>query len=308
MKKIFFLGFIFFGSIKVRSQIIDTQKIYNSLINSVNVLSNDKMNGRLTGSMYAQNAADFIASEFKKAGLDTIPNCNDYFQKFTITSYKNIITTCNVIGSIKGQIAPDTIIIFSAHYDHIGNGKFAALVEDETDTIYNGANDNASGVALLIELAKHYVNLKENKYSILFMAFSGEEMGLLGSRIANESINPGNLKAVINFDMMGRPLSDNQQKCIVVSRYSTKKTIKELNKSLGKGVDFFIKDQFPNEHLEDRSDHASFKQCKNSFTFTCISPTDKFYHSPFDESKTIDFDFLTATTSKIIESCKIFLK
>lgn len=308
MKKIFLFGLVIISSIKITAQLIpDTQKIYHSLINSVNTLANDSMNGRLTGTIYAQKAAAFIASEFKKAGLDTITNCKDYFQNFSITTNKEIINTCNVVGFINGQIAADTIVIFSAHYDHIGNGKFGAIVENETDKIYNGANDNASGVALLIELAKNYVQLKENKYSVLFIAFSGEEMGLLGSQFANKIINPKNLKAVINFDMMGRPLSQSNQKCMVISLYNAQKIIKKLNNTLKKRYDFFIKDQFVDEHLEERSDHASFKECKNAFSLMCTAPNDQYYHSPFDDTDTIDFDFFTSATLRIIEACKIFL-
>ena len=104
----------------------------------------------------------------------------------------------NVIGAIKGNLHPDSIIMISAHYDHLGR-----MGEE---TYFPGANDNASGVGLMLDLAKHF-NKKKNQpnCTMLFVAFGGEELGLLGSRYFVEStlINLSNIKFLINLDISG---------------------------------------------------------------------------------------------------------
>lgn len=103
--------------------------------------------------------------------------------------------TNNVIGYLKGQ--SDTSIVFSAHYDHIGHMGI--------NTYFPGANDNGSGIAMLLTLAKHFSKEKKQKYNIVFMFFSGEELGLLGSKYYTE--NPlfpiSKIKFLINLDMVG---------------------------------------------------------------------------------------------------------
>jgi Zn-dependent M28 family amino/carboxypeptidase len=104
--------------------------------------------------------------------------------------------TQNVVGFVEGIKYPDSFFVFTAHYDHIGMmGK---------DVIFPGANDNASGTAMIMDLAKHYSKSKP-EYSIVFIAFSGEEAGLYGSRFFSE--NPlfplEKIKLLINLDMVG---------------------------------------------------------------------------------------------------------
>lgn len=114
------------------------------------------------------------------------------------TKYFRKYKTQNVAGYIRGQVAPDTFIVFTAHYDHLGQmGK---------NTYFPGANDNASGVAFLLDLAKYY-SKPENRpyYSIAFLFFSGEEAGLYGSNyFSQRPLFPlENIKILINFDMVG---------------------------------------------------------------------------------------------------------
>ncbi|MGC8864236.1 MAG: M28 family metallopeptidase [Bacteroidales bacterium] len=104
----------------------------------------------------------------------------------------------NVLGIIPGRVQPDTLIVLTAHYDHLGMmGK---------QTLFPGANDNASGVAALLDFARHYsIPGNEPYYSMVFIALSGEEAGLLGSRFcaANPPFELGKVKFLINFDMVG---------------------------------------------------------------------------------------------------------
>lgn len=106
--------------------------------------------------------------------------------------------TQNVLGYVKGSVQPDTFLVFTAHYDHLGHMG--------TDAIFPGANDNASGTAMLIDMARHY-SRAENKpyYSIAFFALSGEEAGLHGAEFCanNPPLPLSNIKFLMNMDMVG---------------------------------------------------------------------------------------------------------
>ncbi len=104
--------------------------------------------------------------------------------------------TQNIIGYIPGTEQPDSFIVFSGHYDHLGKlGK---------DTYFPGANDNASGIAMLLSLAKYY-SANPSRYSVVFMAFGAEEVGILGSKyfIENPTFNINNIRFLMNMDIMG---------------------------------------------------------------------------------------------------------
>jgi hypothetical protein len=143
----------------------------------------------------ADDTTKYIAIDLKRTSISgrsknaEIIIENKYFKKYR---------TQNVAGYIRGSVSPDTFIVFTAHYDHLG--------EMGSGTYFPGANDNASGVALLLDLSKHFSKL-ENKpyYSIAFLFFSGEEAGLYGSNyFSQRPLFPlENIKMLINFDMVG---------------------------------------------------------------------------------------------------------
>ena len=142
---------------------------------------------------YSQKAEDFPIITFMRTSIDPIPDTLSFdVQNKFLSNYQ----TQNVIGSIKGTHYPDSFIIFSAHYDHLGRmGK---------DIYFPGANDNASGVAMLLRMVQHY---KKNppKFSIAFIAFGAEEAGLVGSKYYVEHpLFPLNqIKFLINMDILG---------------------------------------------------------------------------------------------------------
>lgn len=182
----------------------------------VKTLSHDKMEGRETGSPGEALAADYIAGRMKKTGLKPY-GIGDYFQSFTFTPKANPhsadsttemtpITGKNVIGYLDNA-APYTVVI-GAHYDHLGlGGDGSGSLYTGEKAIHNGADDNASGVAALLELARMLNDaddLKANNY--LFIAFSGEEKGLWGSKsfATNPTIPLANMNYMLNMDMVGR--------------------------------------------------------------------------------------------------------
>jgi Zn-dependent M28 family amino/carboxypeptidase len=295
-----------------QSTLIDSIITKSSLEHTISALANDSMKGRFTAKPETNNAAVFIASRFESAGLNMLEGNNKFFSYYPIILKENgnttLVKAINVLGAIKGMESPDTIVIFCAHYDHIGVKQ--ALFKDGKDSIYNGANDNASGVALLIELAKYYVAVKSNRYTLVFIAFSGEELGLLGSTYTAANMDQSFVHAVINFDMVGRPLNKGAKSCMVVVEYGKplKPIIKKLNDQAYSRKRFFISDQFPLENFFARSDQYSFKNVKNRLFFTTSSADDKYYHTVDDEIETIDFEFLLLTTKNIAAACKTFLK
>jgi len=128
----------------------------------------------------------------KKLAIDTLESVSAVIENRYYDSY----TTQNVIAVINGMKYPDSLIVFTAHYDHLGRmGK---------ETYFPGANDNASGVALMLNLAKHY-KINPPNYSMAFIAFGGEELGLLGSlHFVQHPVFPlENISFLINFDISG---------------------------------------------------------------------------------------------------------
>lgn len=260
----------------------------------------------MTGSFGSIMAANYIREFFKQNQVRPLSVFPNYYDSFAVNT---TITGLNVVGAVPGY-ASDSLIIVSAHYDHIGKGGFGYTQKTphHDDGIYNGANDNATGTAAMMELAKYFAAYRHNYYTILFVAFSGEEMGLLGSKhFAKYIDDPKRIKAVINLEMLGRP-HDNKH-CFYTG-FTAFKTIKAINKYVESkmGVKFFLTtDPFPMQNLQMRSDHYSFAY--NGFdTFTIMgsSPTDMYYHSVNDETETIDFDFLLFAVKNIAAAMEYF--
>jgi hypothetical protein len=191
----------------------------------ISYLASDKLKGRGTSSAEEKIAATYIASSFKKSGLE--PKGNDSFlYNFVFKKNSNPHDTSlvniperkgiNVIGFLDNS-AVNTIVI-GAHYDHLGLGHdHNSLDANPEDKIHNGADDNASGTSGVLELAKYFSenNVKEN-YNFLFICFSGEELGLLGSKkwCDNPTIDLTKINYMINMDMIGR-LNDSTKKLLV---------------------------------------------------------------------------------------------
>lgn len=176
----------------------------NYLRAHVKFLASDNLGGRNTPSLGLDIAADYIASHFEQIGLEA-PIKGGYFQETTYGRGEVKVPVRNVIGVIRGSdpVLKDTYMFVTAHYDHL------ATREGEGDQIYNGANDDASGVAGMIEVARSLVAAKP-KRSIIFMAFYGEEKGMVGSTYYGQNpIFP--LKASIaqiNLEQIGRTDDD----------------------------------------------------------------------------------------------------
>lgn len=160
--------------------------------------SSDEMRGRDTPSSELDIAANWIASEFEKAGLAPMGK-DGYFQ---VTTFRDKPVK-NVAGLLKGSdpTLGQTYLLVSGHYDHVG------VRGTEGDTIYNGANDNGSSIVAMVEMAKAFSNLKvKPKRSIVFIAFWGEEKGLQGARYyaQNPMVPLAKTVGMVNMEQLGR--------------------------------------------------------------------------------------------------------
>lgn len=200
-----------------------------SLRADLSFLSSDALRGRYTPSPDLAVAAEFIASRFRAAGLEPAVG-NSYLQRADLTEYlrqrpgkdeaksEGPVVGNNVIGILRGSDPKlnQTFVIVSSHYDHIGTrqtgGRYTKQpATADGDEIYNGANDDGSGTVSVIALAEAFSRLKQRpKRSILFIAFCGEELGLLGSRFyAEHPIVPlQQTVADINLEQIGRSDGD----------------------------------------------------------------------------------------------------
>lgn len=189
----------------------------------ITYLASDELKGRETGTAGEAKSASYIANHFEQFGLTPAGDEGTYFQEFTVNmselnnpqssdtttfSAEERITR-NVAGMLEGKGNPESYIVIGAHYDHLGTGKFGSLFNRNDITIHNGADDNASGTAGVLELAQ-YFSEHPTKKSLVFLAFSGKEMGLLGSRyfVEHPTFPLDKTMVMINMDMIGR-MSDN---------------------------------------------------------------------------------------------------
>ena len=192
----------------------------NDLYDHINILASDSLEGRETGKPGQKMAAAYIANHFKEIGIPPYKR-KTYFQKFKVKSKRHvckcddcdltffkrvfksnqIIRGENVLGFIEGSDLKEELIIITAHYDHLGK---------HDSLIFNGADDDASGVAGAMEIAEAFMLAKKDgkgpRRSILIMPVSGEEKGLLGSKYYTDNpVYPlNNTIANLNIDMIGR--------------------------------------------------------------------------------------------------------
>jgi hypothetical protein len=176
----------------------------------VRYLADDALEGRMSGSRGERCAADFIAERFRRLGL--VPAGDSvWFQNVDIVSVVNPHAAAgvgrNVIARLDGTDAQlrDEVIIIGAHIDHLGLGGFGSL-SGGPPAVHNGADDNASGTAALVRVAEHLAGGPPLRRSVLFVAFTGEELGLLGSArfVSAGPVPVERMRAMLNMDMVGR--------------------------------------------------------------------------------------------------------
>jgi Zn-dependent M28 family amino/carboxypeptidase len=171
------------------------------LLTDVFRLADDSMRGRHLGSLEGAKARDYLAARFDALGLGTIaPGRLHRVPVIPAPSNRNVDHAFNVVGIVRGSTNPDQYVVVTAHFDHVGIGRPV-----DGDSLYNGADDNASGAAALVTLARHFQQARP-KHSIVFAAVDGEERGMPGSRgfVDAPTVPLANILVNVNLDMIGR--------------------------------------------------------------------------------------------------------
>jgi Zn-dependent M28 family amino/carboxypeptidase len=397
MKKIIELAFVLFIAVNVSGQKVD--KIINAkeVERIEKILSSDDMRGRKTFTPDIDRAADFIASEFKKAGLQPVNSNGSYRQEFSVarkklvsssatidgavidtkkfivstyqtdfhidqnsgyqfdfiktganlgnearkfmqanknyivlvdTSFtndfnrlsftvnrspfktdKNVVfllgnqlpttftidakqditeqTAANVVGILPGKSKKDEYVIFSGHYDHLG----VTTKPVDGDSIYNGANDDAAGTTAVMMLAKYFKALGNNERTIVFAAFTGEEIGGYGSQYFSRQFDPAKVVAMFNIEMIGTDSKWGKNSAYITG-YEKTDMGTMLQKNL-EGSDFnFYPDPYPTQNLFYRSDNATLARLgvPAHTISTAKMDGEPNYHKLSDQIETLDMD------------------
>ncbi len=272
------------------------------------IIASDEMEGRETGSDGQKKAGKYMMEEYRKMGVSHPKTMNSFYQ-IVPQEYignrrgKAYPESENILAFIEGTEKPHEIIVLSAHYDHVGKNK--------AGEIFNGADDDASGTAALMEIAEAFQLAKKTgkapKRSILFLHVTAEEIGLIGSKyyVENPVFPLENTVANLNIDMIGRSDPDNEGKNYVYvigsDRLSTSlKKINEMSNAATVNLELNYKYDDPQdpEMLYYRSDHYNF--AKNNvpaaFYFDGIHED---YHRPTDTPDKIDYELLKKRTQLV---------
>lgn len=209
----------------------------------------------------------------------------------------------NIIAVKPGSIKPEEYVVFSAHHDHIGTHvKHDAESNAKEDSIYNGANDDASGVSAVLNLARHYQAI-DNKRSIMYVTFTAEESGLLGSSYFIKDIDASSIIAMLNIEMIGKP-SEFGPGTFWMTGYERSNLAQILNQNLNSKKQQIFADPYPKYKLFYRSDNASLAQLgvpAHSLSSTQMS-NDRDYHQVSDELATLDLPQMTKIVNAIADA------
>ncbi|MBL4942477.1 MAG: M28 family peptidase [Colwellia sp.] len=202
----------------------------------------------------------------------------------------------NVVAVLPGKSKPDEIVLYSAHYDHLG------MKNAEGDNIYNGADDNASGTTAIINIAQYYAKQGHNARTLLFAAFSAEELGGFGSQYFSKQLDPKTITAMINIEMIGKP-SKFGAGSLWMTGMERSTLGEQLNNVLAKDGKKIHQDPYPEQGLFYRSDNATLARLgvpAHSFISTQLDK-DKHYHQVSDDINSLNLSSL----HKVIEALAI---
>ncbi|MES2829181.1 MAG: M20/M25/M40 family metallo-hydrolase [Bacteroidota bacterium] len=220
---------------------------------------------------------------------------------------KNSVTKMplfNVGGMIPGKSKEKEIVVFSGHYDHLG-----IMKADGQDSIANGADDDASGTTAMIALAKYYKKLNNNERTLIFVAFTAEEIGGFGAKYFSSKLNPDNVVAMFNIEMIGKDSKFGKNTAFITG-FDKSDFGAILQKNL-KGTEFtFHPDPYPAQNLFYRSDNATLAALgvpAHTISTDQID-SDKLYHTVKDEFSSLDVENILATIKGIAKSAITIIK
>ena len=254
--------------------------------NHITYLASDELEGRSSGTQGDQLAKDYIINHFTNAGLPTkrIVEVQEHYVYKDRKNKKNKVLTYNIIATLPGtdDKLKDEYVVIGGHYDSVSN---------KLDKIHNGADDNASGTSMVLELFEKFAASNTNKRTLVFIAFGGEELGLLGSKyfVNNPTIDLQKVQLMVNLDMVGR--LDNEKNLQLGGTLTAVDFDKKLEPFLNQ-----VENRWQNnlnitelgKGIFKRSDHYSFylKDIPVLFFFTGLHED---YHGPTDDSNKVNY-------------------
>ncbi|SDJ75798.1 Peptidase family M28 [Pedobacter sp. ok626] len=260
------------------------------LLKDVEILSSDSYQGRKTNTKGAEMARTYLANRFKAIGLASFAQLKGYEQPFSFTNgNKAAINGINMIGYIQGN--SDQVIVISAHYDHLG------IINNK---IYNGADDNASGVAALLKYAAYYKSHKPN-HTLIFAAFDAEEMGLEGAKafVAKPPVKLDRIIMNINMDMISHNDKAELYACGTFKYPSLKNYFYTSNPKVK--VLFGHDDpKLGHDDWTSQSDHSAFNDKNIPFIYFGVEDH-KDYHKASDKYENINKTFFIDASNSILE-------
>jgi hypothetical protein len=282
------------------------------------VLSADSLQGRRTGTVGSRKAAEYIAKQMKNIGLEPGGD-SGYIQRVPLEAHEGELTSLqnwdaykalpadqrvvdgNVIGILRGTdpVLKDSVILVDAHYDHLGIG-----VHVYGDSIYNGADDDASGIVTVLQIARNLKAGPKLKRTVIFLATTGEEVGLLGTNwyVAHPAVPLTSMTANMEIEMVGRPdsLAGGSGKGWLTGFERT--TMGKMFHDAGLGI---VPDKRLSQHFFERSDNIAF--AKHGIPAQTLSSFNLHgdYHQPSDEVSKIDFTHMNALVSAATKAVQL---
>ncbi len=244
-----------------------------------------------------------FSSPFHQIFILTASTAPNYFQ----LEVKNELTEQklkNVIGILPGKSKKNEYVVFSGHYDHLGMGKPNAAM----DSIYNGANDDAAGTTAVIMLSNYLSRLKNNERTIIFVAFTAEEIGGFGSKFFSKQLNPDRVMAMFNIEMIGTESKWGTNSAYITG-YEKSNMGKILQANLADSKFHFEPDPYPTQNLFYRSDNATLAELGVPAHTISTSKMDNEpnYHKVSDEISTLDMNNMAEIIKAIAISSKTII-
>lgn len=277
-------------------------KIINAgqLLEDVRILSADAMEGRATGTQGSAMARAYIMRRFGDAGVS--PLGSSYERAFPLSAGKGENASkkgksgVNLVGFVPGRKRPKSFIVVTAHYDHLGV---------RNNQIYNGADDNASGVAALLQLAAHMSRERPDN-SIIFAALDAEEVGLVGAQALVAQLKAEKREVILNVNLDMVSHSDSGELYAAGTYHTT--TLRPLLETVAARapVKLLIGHDRPEQGHDDwtnQSDQYAFYRAGIPFVYFGVEDH-KDYHKPTDDFETITQDFFVHATETILDALK----
>lgn len=316
MRKLYFFALLFIiacGSPKIlptNNSVETTTSSQNSKIDfakeenvagTLKFLASDDNEGRDSGSKGIEKASVFLENLMKENDI------KPYFKTYRDTLSNFDKPAYNIVGFIEGNDTKlkNEYVIIGAHYDHIGK-----IVAVNGDDIANGANDNASGSTAVTEVMKYFAKNKTNKRSLIFVFFSAEEKGLLGSKHLAKKLKAEKLDLyfMFNFEMIGVPMQD-KDFLLYITGFGKTNMASKMNEYAGEKVIGYIPAETKYQLFRASDNYPFFTefevpaQTVSTFDFENFD----FYHKPDDEFELMDPKHMTNVVNTMIPVLEIMM-